>query len=77
MVELEPVKQKMRKARIRSADEAMELGILTDNEAARMKQALEMVREVCKVDDFTLEELTTRGTADDTSASGGKTRKAA
>ncbi len=58
MVELEPVKQKMRKARVRTADEAEELGLLTDNEAARMTEALSMVREVCRVDDFALEELT-------------------
>lgn len=77
MVELEPVKQKMRKARVRSADEAMELGILTDNEAARMKQALEMVNEVCKVDDFTLEELTNRGSEASEDAANGKTRQAA
>ncbi len=57
MVELDPVKQKMRKARIRSADEAAEKGIITDNEAARMKQALELVRQVCQVDDFTLEQI--------------------
>ncbi len=57
MVELEPVKQKMRKARVRSAEEAEEMGLLTDNEAARMAEALSMVREVCRVDDFALEEL--------------------
>ncbi len=58
MVELEPIKQKMRKARVRTADEAEELGILSGNETARMKEALAMVREVCRVDDFSLEELT-------------------
>ncbi len=77
MVELEPVKQKMRKARVRSADEAMELGILTDNEAASMKQALQMVGEVCRVDDFTLEELTSRTPTTSAGEPGGKTSKAA
>jgi len=58
IVELDPVKQKMRKARIRSADEALEKGIINDNEAARMKEALVKVREVVRVDDFSLEEIT-------------------
>ncbi|NNF80944.1 MAG: DUF1974 domain-containing protein, partial [Rhizobiales bacterium] len=70
MVELEPVKQKMRKARVRTAHEAEELGILSGNETARMKEALAMVREVCRVDDFALEELTGK------SSSGAKRRKA-
>lgn len=58
MVELDPVKQKMRKARIRTAKQALAKGIISDNEAARMEQALELVQEVVRVDDFTLEEVT-------------------
>ncbi|MEM7425646.1 MAG: acyl-CoA dehydrogenase [Pseudomonadota bacterium] len=77
MVELEPVKQKMRKARIRSADEAMELGILTDNEAASMKQALSMVREVSRVDDFSLAELTSREPSEASAQNGRNPRRAA
>jgi len=58
MVELDPVKQKMRKARIRTAQEALEKGIISENEAARMADALEVVQEVVRVDDFSLEEIT-------------------
>ena len=58
MVELDPIKQKMRKARIRTAQEALEKGIISDNEAARMADALEVVQEVVRVDDFSLEEIT-------------------
>jgi acyl-CoA dehydrogenase len=58
MVELDPIKQKMRKARIRTAQEAREKGIISDNEAARMAEALEVVQEVVRVDDFSLEEIT-------------------
>lgn len=61
MAELEPVKQKMRKARVRSAEEAAAKGILSGNEAERMKEALALVREVSRVDDFAPQEIT--GTA--------------
>jgi acyl-CoA dehydrogenase len=57
MAELEPVKQKMRKARIRDAEEAQAAGVLTGNEAARMTEALGLVREVLKVDQFASEDL--------------------
>lgn len=70
IVELEPVKQKMRKARVRTADEAVELGILSDNEAVRMKEALSMVREVCRVDDFAPEDIIRKKTG--TEAASGK-----
>jgi acyl-CoA dehydrogenase len=58
MAELEPVRQKMRKARLRSAEEAEAAGILSPNEAARMGQALGLVREVLEVDRFASEDLT-------------------
>jgi len=58
MVELDPIKQKMRKSRIRDADEALAKGIISENEAARMRDALEKVAEIVRVDDFTLEEIT-------------------
>jgi len=58
MVELDPIKQKMRKKRIRDADEALAQGIISENEAARMKEALVKVGEVVRVDDFALEEIT-------------------
>lgn len=63
MAELEPARQKMRKARLRTAKEAAVKGILTDNEAARVKEALELVREVLRVDDFAPEEITGKATA--------------
>ncbi len=58
MVELEPVRAVMRKARVRSVDEAKKQGLITGNEAARLSEAMELVREVSKVDDFAPEELT-------------------
>jgi acyl-CoA dehydrogenase len=58
MTELEPVKQKMRKARLRTAEEAEAAGVLTGNEAARMGEALKLVREVLEVDRFATGELT-------------------
>ncbi len=58
MVDLEPVKQKMRKARIRTADEAEAQGVISGNEAAAMREALALVREVSMVDDFAPEEIT-------------------
>ena len=57
MVELEPVKQKMRKARVRTAEEAKAAGVISGNEAAAMREALALVREVSMVDDFSAEEL--------------------
>ncbi|HUF44123.1 MAG TPA: acyl-CoA dehydrogenase [Aestuariivirgaceae bacterium] len=58
MAELEPVRQKMRKARLHSAEEAEAAGILSPNEAASMGQALGLVREVLEVDRFASEDLT-------------------
>jgi acyl-CoA dehydrogenase len=58
MAELEPVRQKMRKSRLRSAEEAEAACILTGNEAARMAEALGLVREVLEVDRFAEGELT-------------------
>jgi acyl-CoA dehydrogenase len=58
IAELEPVKAVMRKARVRSLDEAKKQGLITGNEAARLAEAMELVREVSKVDDFAPEELT-------------------
>jgi acyl-CoA dehydrogenase len=63
MAELEPLKQKMRQARVRSAEEAEAAGILTGNEAARMGEALGLVREVLEVDRFAGEELTGKAAA--------------
>jgi hypothetical protein len=47
----------MRKARVRSAEEAEAAGLLTGNEAARMREALGLVREVLEVDRFAAEDL--------------------
>jgi acyl-CoA dehydrogenase len=60
MVELEPLKQEMRKARIRDVAEAEAKGVLSGNEAARMREAQGLVREVVRVDDFAPEEITNR-----------------
>lgn len=60
MVELEPVKQEMRKARVRSVEEAEAKGLVSGNEAARLREAQALVREVIRVDDFAPEELTGR-----------------
>ncbi|MGI9462439.1 MAG: acyl-CoA dehydrogenase domain-containing protein, partial [Aestuariivirgaceae bacterium] len=68
MVDLEPVKQKMRKARIRTADQAEAEGVITGNEAAAMREALALVREVSMVDDFTAEEITGKPAARKTNA---------
>jgi acyl-CoA dehydrogenase len=57
IAELEPVKAVMRKARVRSIDEAKAQSLITGNEAARLAEAMALVREVCKVDDFAPEEL--------------------
>lgn len=60
VVDLEPVKQAMRKARVRYVDEAEAQGIIKGNEAARLREAQMLVREVVRVDDFAPEELTGR-----------------
>ena len=60
VVDLEPVKQAMRKARVRDVDEAEAQGIIKGNEAARLREAQMLVREVVRVDDFAPEELTGR-----------------
>ena len=57
MSELEPLRQEMRRARVRTAEEAEARGILSGNEAERMREALGLVREVSSVDDFAPEEL--------------------
>jgi acyl-CoA dehydrogenase len=61
MVELEPLKQEMRKARIRDVAEAEAKGVLSGNEAARMREAQGLVREVVRVDDFAPEDRRPRG----------------
>jgi len=60
MSELEPLRQEMRRARVRTAEEAEARGILSGNEAERMKEALALVRDVSSVDDFAPEELFSR-----------------
>ncbi|MGE0214092.1 MAG: acyl-CoA dehydrogenase domain-containing protein, partial [Parvibaculaceae bacterium] len=60
VADLEPVKQTMRKAKVRDVDEAEAQGILNGNEAARLREAQGLVREVVRVDDFAPEELTGR-----------------
>jgi hypothetical protein len=57
MSELEPLRQEMRRARVRTAEDAVAKGILSDNEAERMREALALVRDVSSVDDFAPEEL--------------------
>ncbi len=57
MCELEPLRQEMRRARVRTAEEAVAKGMLSANEAERMREALALVREVSSVDDFAPEEL--------------------
>jgi acyl-CoA dehydrogenase len=57
MTELEPLRQEMRRARVRTAEEAEARGILSGNEAERMREALALVRDVSSVDDFAPEEL--------------------
>ena len=57
MAELEPVRQEMRRARVRTAEDAVARGILTGNEAERMREALALVRDVSMVDDFAPEDL--------------------
>ncbi|MGE4246246.1 MAG: acyl-CoA dehydrogenase, partial [Parvibaculaceae bacterium] len=52
VADLEPVKQTMRKAKVRDVDEAEAQGILNGNEAARLREAQGLVREVVRVDDF-------------------------
>ncbi len=74
MVELEPVKRKMRKARARTAEEAEAEGIITGNEAAAMLEALALVREVSMVDDFAPEEITGKPAS---KKANGRPRKAA
>jgi hypothetical protein len=60
MAELEPVRAVLRKARVRTVAEAEHQGLITGNEAARLAEAMGLVREVSKVDDFAPEELTGR-----------------
>jgi acyl-CoA dehydrogenase len=60
MTELEPLRQEMRRARVRTAEEAEARGILSGNEAERMREALALVRDVSSVDDFAPEELLSR-----------------
>ena len=74
MVGLEPVKQKMRKARVRTADQAEAEGVISGNEAAAMREALALVREVSMVDDFAPEEITGKPAR---KKANGKARKAA
>ena len=57
MTEPEPLRQEMRRARVRTVEEAEAAGILSGNEAQRMKEALAWCGDVSSVDDFAPEEL--------------------
>ena len=56
--ELAPVRQKMRKAKVRDIEKALADNVITEDEAERLHELSALVREVVKVDDFAPEEIT-------------------
>ncbi len=58
IVEAQPIRDRMREARIRDVREAQEKGIISADEAAQLEAADQAVAEVIAVDDFPAEALT-------------------
>lgn len=61
VIAVEPIRQKMRQARIRDVDAALAAGIITSQEAQSVREALVLVHKVSEVDHFSLDEI--KGTA--------------
>ncbi len=59
-VATQPVRDRMRKARVRDIDKAREQGLINEAEAAQLRAAAEAVAAAVAVDDFAPEELSPR-----------------
>jgi len=55
--ETDSLRKKMRKASIDDIEEARQKGVLTDNEAEKLKETNEAIEKIIAVDDFSPEEL--------------------
>ena len=60
-VAVQPIRDRMRAARVRDIDQAVKQRTITADEAAKLKAAAEAVAAAVAVDDFAPEELTSRG----------------
>jgi acyl-CoA dehydrogenase len=62
-VAVQPIRDRMRTARVRDIDQALAQRTISANEAAQLRAAAEAVSAAIAVDDFAPEELTSRGAA--------------
>ena len=62
-VAVQPIRDRMHAARVRDADKALAQNIITAGEAAELKSAAEAVSAAIAVNDFSPQELTSRGAA--------------
>ena len=62
-VAVQPIRDRMRTARVRDIDQAVKQRTITADEAAQLKAAADAVAAAIAVDDFAPEELTSRGAA--------------
>ena len=60
-VAVQPIRDRMRAARVRDIDQAVKQRTITADEAAKLKAAAAAVAAAIAVDDFAPEELTSRG----------------
>jgi acyl-CoA dehydrogenase len=62
-VAVQPIRDRMRTARVRDIDQALKQRTISADEAAQLRAAAEAVSAAIAVDDFAPEELTSRGAA--------------
>ncbi|MGI9480722.1 MAG: acyl-CoA dehydrogenase [Hyphomicrobiales bacterium] len=60
VISVSDIKRKMRQARMRDIEEALARNVISEDEAERLHEVNAIVRDVLRVDDFSLEELTGR-----------------
>jgi acyl-CoA dehydrogenase len=60
VVSAQPIRDKMRTAHVRDADQALKQGTITAGEAAQLKATADAVSAAVAVNDFAPEELTSR-----------------
>jgi len=76
-VAAQPIRDRMRAARVRDIDQALKQGTISANEAAQLRKLAEAVSAAIAVDDFAPEELTAHGSARGDAASRKTTQRPA
>jgi hypothetical protein len=76
-VAVQPLRDRMRTARVRDIDQALRQGTINAEEASKLKAAADAVAAAVAVDDFAPEELTSRGASNQGAMSSQATSQAA